>query len=388
MNLVYIGSFDSNGISNLLNKGTNNTNIKESFAQPFLNEVNSYFPESKKLYIQHPEWISDNTINILDNNTIKVSFVSEGAGYRNSFGYYIYDTDKPPKNINYIKTVYIVFPNASASGSGGGLNSGDSVLLPSAVSTSTVNNLIIGTPTDYVFKEGKSVGFVIFANGWKDTYVNKNAPRYFTDSTLNPEKADWLKYHTALVKTSNGKLVMGMEDLPREESSCDHDFNDLVVLVTIDLTKISPGNYSDPHESLGENAPIEYEMGYKKLFVDVIEKDENDNDVIKIAEALCVLRIPLTSTIIKHNLSNKFRTNRVYVYSIIGTPKTIFKDKIANGKYAGKEFESAHSSAFSDFIYTKNAWVTSALNTNKNINADGIHFFRNRTIATSYKFDY
>ena len=383
MKLIYIGNFDEDGISNTLNKGISDTNIKETLSNNFILEANSYFPERKKLFVEHPEWISDNTLNLLDNTTIKITYIDEGAGYQNAFGYYIYDTANPPKNVSNISDIYIIFPNASGNNKGGKLTPGDSILIPYSVTTYTEGLKLIGTPISYNFPSGKSVGFVIFANGWKGTHVNINSPRYFSDSWLNPEKADWLKYHTALVKSSNGKLIMGLEDLPRDQSYCDHDFNDLLLYITTDLSKISSGDFSDPHEILDETAPTEYEMGYKKIFVDVIE-----DEVPRLIEAICTLRIPLTSKIVRHKLSNKLRTDRAFVHSIIGIRRTIDKEKISRGFHAGKEFESGHSSAFSDFIYTKNAWVESELNTDENINADGIHFFKNKGQAINYKFDY
>lgn len=383
MNVIYIGSFNSSGISSLLNQGENNENIKETYSNSFLSEINEYFPERKKLHNTNPDWISDNTINVLSDTNIKVSFVDEGAGYRNSFGYYIYNTDSPPDKVEDINNVYIMFPNASASGKGGSLNAGDSILLPYEVTTSTIGSKIIGTPTNYNFPEGKSVGFVIFANGWKGSYVNKNAPRYFTDSLLNPERADWLKYHTALVKTSNDTLVMGIEDLPREKSYCDHDFNDLLVIITLNLASISPGNFSDPNESLPNNPPIEYDTGYKKIFIEVEEDGE-----FKITEAVATLRIPLTSTIIRHRYSNKLRTDSAYCHQIIGCNKKFNKENSSNQSYKGREFNSGHSSTDKTFTYTKGQWVNSVLNTDQEINADGIHFFRNYSEAENYIFDY
>ncbi len=383
MNVVYIGTFNGNGVSSLLNLGENSENIKETYTNTYINEINSYFPERSKLHVKHPEWVADNTLNILDTTTIKASFIDEGAGYRNTFGYYIYDTVSPPSSVYDISTVYIMFPNASANGKGGSLVAGDSMLLPYSVTTSTSNNLLIGTPSDYNFPAGKSVGFVIFANAWKGSYINKNAPRYFTDSRLNPERADWLKYHTALVKTSADELVMGIEDLPRERNYCDHDFNDLLVIIKTDLSAISPGNFSDPNETLPETAPIEYEMGYKKVFVEVEEDSKT-----KIAEAICTLRIPYTSTIVRHKLSNKLRTNSVFVHSVIGSRKKIYGDKYALNDYTGKEYNSGTSSADKTFVYAKNTWANSNLNTDQDINSEGIHFFRNKEEAIDYKFDY
>lgn len=381
MEIIYLDNFDSNGLSNSLNVGELGEDIKETYSSAFINEVNSYFPERKRLHVLHPEWVSDNTIDIISPTTIKVSFVDEGAGYKNAFGYYIYDTETPPEKVSDIGKVYIIFPNASSNGKGGKLNAGDSMLLGSTVTTSSSGSLIVGSTTDYTFPYGKSVGFVIFANGWKRTYVNKNAPRYFTNSTLNPEPVDWLKYHTALVNTSQNTLVMGIEDLPRSRGYCDHDFNDLLVIITTDLSKISKGNYSDPNEVLENDPPISYDVGFKKVFVNVVE-----DGVTKVTEAICTLRIPLTSTIVKNTLSNKHRTDRAYVHQIVGCKDKTSRENSTELSYIGQDFDVGHSSFDATFLYNAHDWVISELNTDPEQHLDGIHFYRTHKEAEDYKF--
>ena len=49
--------------------------------------------------------------------------MKEGAGYRNSVGYYTYDTGSPPTTVDDIDTAYSVFPNFSNYASGGGKKS-------------------------------------------------------------------------------------------------------------------------------------------------------------------------------------------------------------------------------------------------------------------------
>lgn len=378
MEVVYISAFDSNGIPEMLNKDQSDNDIKETIEQNFIDEVNGYFPERKRLHVTHPDWVKDNTINVLGNTTIKVTYIDEGAGYRNSFGYYIYDTDNKPEKVTDITRVYVIFPNASGTGKRGKLNPGDSMLLPYEVTTSTVGGLIIGKGTNYTFPVGKSIGFVIFANAWKDTHINKNAPRYFTDSTLNPERADWLKPHTALVKTRDNRLVMGLEDISREKSWCDHDFNDLLVLVSIDMTALSLANFSDPLTD--QNGPTEYDVGYKKVFA-----VDGDGDTV---ECIAVLRIPLTSVVIKCGLSSKLRTDRVFVDTITGIKKTLsnynISDKIES---IGKNFNKAHSLYDATYIYTAGAYHTETLDRNDEvIGASGIHYFRTWNEARDFNF--
>ncbi|HEY4786249.1 MAG TPA: hypothetical protein VIH57_09370, partial [Bacteroidales bacterium] len=57
---------------------------------------------------------------------VYVTFIGEGAGWKNSFGYYTYDANNPPTKVSDIKKT-ILFPNVSGVNEGGGLNSGDMV---------------------------------------------------------------------------------------------------------------------------------------------------------------------------------------------------------------------------------------------------------------------
>jgi hypothetical protein len=43
----------------------------------------------------------------------KVTFLNEGAGYRNALGYFVYDTNNPPASIDDITAHTIIFPNSS-----------------------------------------------------------------------------------------------------------------------------------------------------------------------------------------------------------------------------------------------------------------------------------
>ena len=48
-----------------------------------------------------------------------MTFVSEGASFKNALGYYVYNTNNPPATTSAIDSIFVVFPNASTTGSGG-----------------------------------------------------------------------------------------------------------------------------------------------------------------------------------------------------------------------------------------------------------------------------
>jgi LruC domain-containing protein len=158
---------------------------------------------------------------ITEKSDVWLTFIYEGAGYRNTLGYYKYPTNKPPATMQDIDTIHFVFPNASLVGSGGGMHSGDKVK--------------IGT-----IDAGTTIGLVLFADGWNGSSVNYYAGgAYFSDSNLNPEVNPALKRHTVMLQYQNTYMI-GFEDMNREASGCDHDFNDVMVYASSNpITAIS-----------------------------------------------------------------------------------------------------------------------------------------------------
>ena len=141
-----------------------------------------------------------------------MTFVYEGAGYRNSVGYYTYDTESPPTTVDDIESAYSVFPNFSAAGSGGGLESGDKVYLGN-------------------FAAGTSLGTYLTQNGGSASYARDTL---FSTALLNPEVDPALQRHVVSIYNEAYDLfVIGYEDLPRDHPISDDDFNDAVFYFTV-----------------------------------------------------------------------------------------------------------------------------------------------------------
>jgi LruC domain-containing protein len=183
-----------------------------------LSYISYSLPESKSVPKLHPEFIANGTasnIDVTKKSNVWATFIYEGAGYRNTVGYYVYDTKNPPATAKDIDTIYTLLPNASMVNSGGSLKSGDKIWL--------------GT-----FDAGKTIGFVLFADAWRSYQTfNTAAPAYYTNSNFNPEPTDSLKRHTVLL-SNNGKYIIGFEDMNRTYASCDHDFNDVCIYASSD----------------------------------------------------------------------------------------------------------------------------------------------------------
>jgi LruC domain-containing protein len=201
-----------------------------------LSYINSSLPEGSPLTTTHPEYLTStnvNTINVKAKSDVWVTFVSEGAGYQNALAYYTYNTANPPTSstggtlLGGIDKITYIFPNASASGSGGGLKSGDKVKL--------------GT-----FEAGTSIGFVILQDAWTGSGVNTSAAKFFSMDKFNPESTAATRKHSVMLYDDVHKLyLLGFEDINRQNGS-DNDFNDLVIYASANpITAIANDNVPD-----------------------------------------------------------------------------------------------------------------------------------------------
>jgi LruC domain-containing protein len=192
-----------------------------------LSYINASLPEGRVVSETHPEYLSSSAIpdlNIKTTSDVWITFVSEGAGLLNSLGYYTYPTNNPPASASDISKITVIFPNSSALGSAGGLNSGDKVKLGN-------------------FSAGTSIGFVLLQNAWNSTSgVMTNTVKFYSNPKFNPETTSATQKHTVTLYDDVHKIfVMGFEDLNRQTES-DNDFNDLVVYATSNpVTAISTG---------------------------------------------------------------------------------------------------------------------------------------------------
>ena len=185
-----------------------------------------------------PDTDDKTNVRFKEDAEVWVTFVTEGAGYRNAVGYFMYDPANPPTKVADVKEK-IIFANASLSGSGGGMN---------AAGAKFQDTVYLGT-----FKAGQALGFVIAADGFSETgrlvdgkrttgvRDNESAKTiFYTLRNLNPEasSAQNLNVHTIMLKDASDssdtyqRIVLGFEDINRE-SGGDHDFNDVVLAVHV-----------------------------------------------------------------------------------------------------------------------------------------------------------
>ncbi len=208
--IKFLGTYNSQGVPNYL---VSNDVVEASL----LTDINAWLPEYKSVPVNHPGYLAQtNVTNVILNQMadVWVTFVHEGAGYMNVLGFYTYDKNTPITNVNQIDSIRIIFPNASLSGSGGGLNSG--------------NRVKLGT-----FPANTGIGWVLFSNGWTGSSVNANATKYYSDPILNPETDVANRQHTVLLHDAGrGLYLCGFEDMGRNPNiGADNDFNDILFYV-------------------------------------------------------------------------------------------------------------------------------------------------------------
>jgi len=207
-----MGNYDANGVPKYL------VPVNDVIDNSMIQDINATLPEYIALPTSHPQYFNaDNITNLKINeaSNVWVTFVHEGAGYRNVLGYYKFKSSNPPATANDIDSIHIVFPNVSFSGSGGGLTSG--------------NKVYLGTVAP-----GMEIGWVVIADGFRNGTVTTGNWILYSNNQFNPESNSSLKKHSVLLNDiGRGKFLLSFED-QRRDGTTDNDFNDCIFYVTAD----------------------------------------------------------------------------------------------------------------------------------------------------------
>ena len=213
----YLGTFNSNGVPNYL------TAPGDVLSTAFLGRISNSLPEYYPVPQYHPEYLTSNIdteVKLTDSADVFMTFVDEGAGYKNAMAFYTYKTATPLT----VKpsAVTVIFPNLSLPGSGGNLARGSKVKLGR-------------------FPGGTSIGFALIADGFRNGAVTSGNHILYSNPNFNPESDPTLRRHNVLLRDSAGIVVLGFEDLRRDNSGCDNDFNDAVVYLTATPLRATAG---------------------------------------------------------------------------------------------------------------------------------------------------
>lgn len=207
-------------------KPVNTYSVAEALPQDVLSNVYSMLPEGtlvNSAFIAPERYSSidiDEELNGAEFATAKVTFLNEGAGYRNTLGYFVFDTNNPPTSKDEIAAHVIIFPNTSKAPDGE-MEEGDTIDL------------------NVQLTAGQTLAFFIIPNGWgwSGSYNNIASlgswgTPFYSYSNLNPESTSENRRHNvAFIDTQNEFLVLGFEDIYRPDG--DNDFNDLLFTVEV-----------------------------------------------------------------------------------------------------------------------------------------------------------
>lgn len=291
--LNYISTWDSNGVpinSNLIVKKSDGTLDLDTSIIDIKNRLLETLPESQDVIKNSPGYFSNDSKNILIRTqsssfryaNIKMTFIYEGAGYQNCFGYYVYPLNKnninlPTKYVNneWIPMTYqdmmnptilsqnnvkmiLVFANASLPRLGGNLQSGFQIELIYDPISRSKN-----------FPNNTGIGFFVIPNGWttktNDNKINvSRASRFiFSDYQFNVIPNPTNVGKNGMISFANGSqqtillndlnntsgnsatYVLAFEDIMiTTPTSGDRDYNDLVIKIYVE-----PGYCVNPNNS-------------------------------------------------------------------------------------------------------------------------------------------
>ncbi|WP_135078814.1 DUF4114 domain-containing protein [Terasakiella sp. SH-1] len=232
-----------------------------------LSSIQTALPERSNVDMDFLNPSYDPTIRFSQDTQVGVTFIDEGAGYRNSLGYFTFndntfdnlsfgdiDTNNNGmvtigelSNLNGVNTG-MIFNNASKAGGGGNLRAGDTVVLGGG--TAIANGTDFSMENGTTFSSGTNMGFFLLQNAYSRSGVNENAMTMYSVDFLNPENTASATYddvagnsrHVAMMFTDyeQDELVLAYEDLYRNAYS-DEDFNDAVFRIRTDPVEAISG---------------------------------------------------------------------------------------------------------------------------------------------------
>jgi len=205
----------------------------DKISNQLLRNINSSLPEQRDVRNHNPKVLDDKyarELFVSEDADVWVTYVHTGGGYRNTVGYYWYKKGEAPKNASDIKNRTIIFPNAQT----GVLTSGDKVKLKG--------------PLDGAFEKDTYIGWFLVSNGWQKERITNGNGIFYANKDLNTENKnvsvrDQMVF---LYDATEQILLMGWEDIRRDMSGCDHDFNDVIFyaswnpITSVDLSDYVP----------------------------------------------------------------------------------------------------------------------------------------------------
>lgn len=178
--------------------------------ETLMKNISSCLPERVNQMALHPELFSDTAIlsvYIEEETDLYLTFLDEGAGWKNTLGYYV---DNPLVSIDDIEK-HVIFPNSSKINSGGGLQYGDQVKIG-----------------DKKFQAGMVVEFYFVAQGWQNGLLVDGLYTHYTNKEFNIRQQ---QQSILFISEGCNELILAFEDIKLDDVKCDKDFNDVLFMI-------------------------------------------------------------------------------------------------------------------------------------------------------------
>ncbi|NKB60244.1 MAG: DUF4114 domain-containing protein [Alphaproteobacteria bacterium] len=282
--------------------GTNDTPIAETPATPVdgtpvVANLTAQSAQAQPTVIGHTlttqssiNGVTMSDLELANEHAVTLTFMSEGAGYRNTVGYYKIDDD------GQLTDASLIWENASANRSGGNLNPGESSFALDVAAGDKIGFFIIANGDRRNDYDKWGEGVYEFRDGDGDATVDSvNPSLFFIGEDGVEHQVKGYVYHTAEadgaiqlnadgrshtisnIDPETGGLVIGFEDL---KNLGDRDFNDLVIRIDFEpvvgeaLTPITIApdiSLADANDATLSEATLEIASGYE------------DGDILQVA---------------------------------------------------------------------------------------------------------
>ena len=235
-------------------------------AKKDLRAISAALPEWKTV---NTNYTNENYIYVQKEAEVWISLLSEKSLFNNVLGYYCYVEDMGKDDIDEV----VALPRANIA-----------LLNKSGLKFGEYVKLKYLNPETKKFEEkfpaGSRIGWVMHRSGYyclKGT-VNNGVYQFYSDNSWNPEKNK--KDHVAVFKTSEGHVIVGMEDLHNETILSDVDCNDIIFHVSSypEDAIVVNAEISDAPESEYVEEEVDVIQPLSSI-VDIAEEDELANDL-------------------------------------------------------------------------------------------------------------
>ncbi len=200
--------------------------------------INQMLPEKTSLLTRYPDLFVDPNneyFNLTEKCQLSISFLTEGAWWHNTMGYFYFPTNNVPASLSAIRRQIVIFPNSSTPYGTIPFDSGDGGMIQGDKVRLKYYDEKAGVWTD-TFPAGISVGWFLYP----DCYVcgvgaNRGIfPTFdplFSVSSLNVNK---LQQNILLYDSVTESVIISFEDTERNEKGVlgDMDFNDVLYYAT------------------------------------------------------------------------------------------------------------------------------------------------------------